>query len=140
MFLGTDPGAPGRLFLGLGYAVLIAASIVLHTIGHLLFGHWVGYPMQGNLLTATLPVNLYDGHRYPSRIHVIRSLGGPAMNLLVALVAIGLNRLAGVNQFLTFLAGVNLLFVLAALMPIPTMDGGVLVRELRNWRKASILA
>jgi len=120
---------------GLMYAGIIALSITLHSIGHLTFGKFVGHPMTGNLVTATLPVNLYDGKRYPSRVHVIRSLGGPCINLISGLALLAIDRLIGHNQFIQFAAYVNLMFFIVSLAPIPTMDGGVLVRELRNWRK-----
>jgi Zn-dependent protease len=126
---------PNILLDGIAYALLMMLSIVWHSIGHLIGGKLAGHPMTGNLVTATLPVNLYDGKKYPSRVHFIRSAGGPILNLSTGVALLALDRFVFSNHFLTFTAYVNLVFFVAALAPLPTMDGGVFVRELRNWRK-----
>jgi len=131
----NEPISKQLVFDGIIYAFLIGISILLHSIGHLIAGKLVKHPMKGNLLTATLPVNRYDGIKYPSRVHLIRSMGGPLLNLFVGFILFIIDANIFKNHFISFMAYVNLLFFITAMMPIPTLDGGVLVRELRNWRK-----
>lgn len=61
-------------------------------------GHVAGKPMSGTLVTATLPANLYDGKKYPSRVHVARSAGGPLLNLITGILLLVVDRQLGGNQ------------------------------------------
>jgi Zn-dependent protease len=84
LLLGPGAGAV-RLLAGLVYALILAASVLLHALGHLAGGKLVGAPMTALLLLAL-------------------AVGGPV---------------------LWTAAIVNLLFTVVALLPVPTMDGGV---------------
>jgi hypothetical protein len=130
------PGATvaDRLVSGLGYALLLHLALELHAIGHVIGGKLVAAPMYANLLTSTTIVNLYnDAQPLPSRVHLARALGGPLFNALIGLIALALNWRGVPNHFLLFFALTNLLMV-GALVPIPTLDGEVVVRELRDWK------
>lgn len=131
------PGVRKRVLIGLGYGQVIAASVLWHQVGTLVSGRVVGAPMDADLLTAILPVNLYrgdEGRTYPSRVHVGRALGGPLANLLLG-VAMLILRARGVRRpVVALLAALNLLVAVASLVPAPTLDGGSIVRELRQWQ------
>lgn len=128
-------GGAAKLGLGAGYGTLIAGSIVAHQLGTLAGGTLVGAPLSDVVLTATLAYDRYPAGPPPSRrVHLGRALGGPLGNLLVGLTALALHRTTWRTAPLRFLAVLNLLFTTAALAPLPTMDGGVLVAQLRTPR------
>jgi Zn-dependent protease len=65
----------------------------------------------------------------PDRIHLVRSLGGPIMNLILGLLSLIILGSAH-NPALAFFAGANLLIAAIVLLPFPSVDGGVIWREL----------
>ncbi len=64
-------------------------------------------------------------------------LGGPGANLLISILMPPVYLAGERRRFALFLTVVNLAFTLAALTPLPTMDGGAVLHELRNWRASS---
>jgi hypothetical protein len=131
--------APGRgraatLRLGAAYALLTAASMVWHQVGQILAGRLVGAPLSGVVFTATLAYQLYPAEDdQPRHVHLVRALGGPAAHLVLGLAA-GLVWRRRRTALPGYLAALNLAFAGASLAPLPTMDGGVLLRELRSDR------
>jgi len=125
-------GAGERLLIGLVYGVLIGASVLVHQLGGAIAGKLVAAPMRSVIFTATLPYNVYDESReYPSRVHVIRSLGEPAANLLLGAAMLVLYVAGLDNHFVLFLAILNLAFFGIAMAPLPTMHGGVVLKHLK---------
>src|SRR5438067_2396910 len=84
--LRTDMSLVDRLSDALLFALAVEITIVLHAFGHILSGKWVGSAMDELLIASTRDINLYYGDqaRYPSSVHIIRSLGGPLFNLVLA--------------------------------------------------------
>jgi hypothetical protein len=124
-----------KLRFGLTYGGLIAFSVLTHQVGQVLAGRLAGAPMKGVVFTATLAYHIYaDRLEYPSSVHLTRALGGPAANLLLGMGALVASRAPGRHPFARFLAALNLAFSLASLTPLPTMDGGAALYELRHWR------
>lgn len=118
--------------------MLVVISVYLHSIGHIIGGKLVGAPMDELLLTMTRQVNIYHGpQEFPSRVHLARAMGGPIANivfgitLLVGWLTVGGIPLAvlGVGNILGGLA--------AALLPIPSVDGEILYRELAKMRQSA---
>ena len=88
--------------------------------------------MRRVVFTATLAYNVYDESReYPSRVHLIRSLGEPAANLILGAVMLGLYLAGNHGHIVLFLAVLNLAFFVIALAPFPTMHGGVVLKHLK---------
>lgn len=132
----TLPGMPlgQRFLIGLGYGTLVILTTTLHSIGHMMGGLAVNAPMLANLVTATRHVNLYQDHKpLPPRVHLARALGGPVMNICVGVLALLANAVFPALLF-SFLGWVNLLFGLGSLLPIPSVDGEVIWRELGRLR------
>ncbi|GAC1563551.1 MAG: hypothetical protein NVS2B7_37510 [Herpetosiphon sp.] len=134
--ISTPTSRPAqRIRTGCGFAASIALSMIVHQFGQIVAGQVVSAPMQAVVLTSSLPYHLYQDIRpYPSRVHIVRALGGPLANVglgLLMLAAYNGRRRKGVPRFLALL---NLVFAAAALVPVPTMDGGAVLHELRNWR------
>jgi hypothetical protein len=132
----SHASAGKRLLLGLAYGALILASILVHYFGGAVAGWLVDAPMRQVVFTATLAYNVYDESReYPSRVHLIRGLGEPAANLILGAVMLGLYLAGNHSRLVFFLAVLNLGFFIIAMAPLPTMHGGVLVKNLKAWRR-----
>lgn len=140
---------PGRLPLGTVLAARIADALTftvagllantVHGLGHVVTGTLAGSPMDELLLTSTRDANIYRGDQSAirSRTHIARASGGPLANLVSAGLAFALLRVVGGGQhpYLARSAGLNLAFGLGALLPLPSVDGEVIWRELwRGWR------
>ena len=134
-FLFADGNVLERFVTGLAYGVAIGVSVVCHQIGQLVAGRLTGRPLSGVVFTATFPFQLYPPEEeQPSKVHLMRALGGPMANLGLGWLALILYMFGARHGFVGFLALVNMLYALAAMIPLPTFDGGVVLRELRDWR------
>jgi hypothetical protein len=124
-----------RLADALVFALAVEVANICHAFGHILSGKIVGSPMDELLITATRDANLYEGdqQRFPGHVHLGRALGGPVFNLIVAgLLYAGLPLLTpGLSQHLaTRIADINLFFGVGSFIPLPSVDGEVIWREL----------
>ena len=126
---------PDRLYQSLLFTIAVEITTVLHAFGHILSGKLVNSAMDELLITSTRDVNLYHGdqHIIPGYVHLVRSLGGPVFNLIVA----GLLSffVAGVSSgfwsgLLASLISTNLFFGFGGFLPLPSVDGEVIWREL----------
>lgn len=135
--LGTPLGDRAADALAFMVAVLIANAV--HAVGHIVSGRIAGSAMDLLLVTATRDANLYDGDQagIPGWVHIARASGGPLANLAVAAAAFGtLGALGGGPMpWLERIAGVNLVVGLGGLLPLPSVDGEVIWREV--WRMVS---
>jgi hypothetical protein len=135
------------LLAGLLSAFVFFLSELLHQLGHALAARGVGHPMQGLHFFSLFSASLYpaDEPALPRRVHVMRSLGGFWVNVLLGLVLLPLAVRAwppgGVGAWLlAFAAFANLLVLgLGAFLPI-TVPGGTGATDgaalLRYWREA----
>ncbi|HEX9926717.1 MAG TPA: hypothetical protein VGD99_28985 [Anaerolineae bacterium] len=124
-----------RLADALVFTLAVEVTNLCHAFGHILSGKIVGSPMDELLITATRDTNLYEGDQefYPSHVHLGRALGGPVFNLIVAgLLYTGLPLMApGLSQHLvTRIADINLFFGVGSFIPLPSVDGQVIWREI----------
>jgi len=132
----SHAAAGERLLFGLAYGALILASILVHYIGGAVAGGLIDAPMRQVVFTATLAYNAYDESRqYPSRVHLIRGLGEPAANLIFGAVMLGLYLAGNHSHLVLFLAVLNLAFFIVAMAPFPTMHGGVVLKNLKDWKR-----
>lgn len=123
------------LYLALVYLAGVEVTTLFHAFGHILGGKLVGSPMDELLLTATRGVNIYHGDqtRVPSRVHLGRALGGPVFNLFIAgVLYLGLPyaRQGLMYDLLASLAATNLFFGAGGMLPLPSIDGEVIWREV----------
>jgi hypothetical protein len=129
-----------KLATGAACAAVIAVSIAWHQLGTFAVGKLAGAPFKAVVLTATLAYQIYEEPPQPSNVHLLRALAGPASNLVLGVLALLALIAWPHSSVLRFAAALNLLFTAVAMAPIPTMDGGVVVRELRAWtRRDSLL-
>ena len=133
--LNTSLTLQDRLYQSLLFTIAVEITTVLHAFGHILSGKMVNSAMNELLITATRDVNLYHGDQslVPGYIHLVRSLGGPVFNLIVA----GLLSffVAGVSPgfwsgLVASLISTNRFFGFGGFLPLPSVDGEVIWREL----------
>lgn len=130
-----DLSFPARLGWGLVYALLGLVSYVgVHLGGHIVSGRSVNAVMSSAVADGVRIYNVYadpPDADLPPRVHLGRAVGGPLANLLVSLIAFIAWAAVG-GHVLAFLAIFNLLSGLSSLVPIPGVDGHVILRELRR--------
>lgn len=136
---GVDPTVPpaGRMVRGVGYGLFLYLCNSAHSFGHILAGRMAGVPMNANLLTATRDVNVYEGERrsVPEHVRVARSLGGPAFNLILGLLAV-LVASGMRNEWIRACAYLSLGVGFWTLAPVPTLDGWILWKAVvRRFRR-----
>lgn len=124
-----------RLYQAMIFTISVEISTVLHAFGHILSGKLVNSAMNELLIASTRDVNLYHGDQrlVPGRIHLIRSMGGPLFNIIVAGVLylfISIIQQGFWSAMIASLISVNLFFGVGGLLPIPTVDGEVIWREI----------
>jgi hypothetical protein len=122
------PG-PDYLAVGVGYGLLLCASNVLHTVGHIVLGRMAKAPMAVNVLTSTRDVNVYaqPGASAPPGRRMLRALGGPLANVLGGLAALGTSGIVG-SRWLAMFGYFNLAVGFWTVAPIPSLDGWVIWR------------
>ena len=138
--LGTRLTLNERLFQSIYFVIAVELTTAIHAFGHILSGKLVHSAMDELLITATRDVNLYHGDqsKVPGYVHLVRSLGGPLINVLVGVVCILIapsispGFWTGVNNSMV---STNLFFGLGGLLPVPSVDGQVIWREIINWFK-----
>lgn len=133
--LRPDLSLTERLYQSLLFTIAVEITTVLHAFGHILSGKMVHSAMDELLITATRDVNLYHGDQrlVPGYVHLVRSLGGPLFNLLVAGVCLMLAPALAPgfrSDLLASLISTNLFFGFGGFVPLPSVDGEVIWREL----------
>jgi Zn-dependent protease len=133
--LNSSLGLTDRLYQSLLFTIAVEITTVLHALGHIISGKMVNSAMDELLITATRDVNLYHGDQsvIPGHIHLIRSLGGPVFNLMVAglLSAFAPNAASGFwSALVASLISTNRFFGFGGFLPLPSVDGEVIWREV----------
>jgi Zn-dependent protease len=124
-----------RLYQALLFTIAVEVTTILHAFGHILSGKLVRSAMDELLITATRDINLYHGDQslIPGHIHLVRSIGGPIFYVFAAGICATLATLVGPgfwSNLLTSLVATNLFFGFGGLLPLPSVDGEVIWREL----------
>ncbi|RJT76463.1 site-2 protease family protein [Arthrobacter cheniae] len=127
----------GAYSVALGYALLLAASVLLHELAHALTARAFGWP------TTRIVLNLWGGHTQfasfnasPGRSLLV-ALAGPAANFVLAALGWGILQAMtpGSVAYLltTILIWANLLVAVFNVLPGLPLDGGRLV-ESAVWK------
>jgi hypothetical protein len=120
------------------FVIGVEISTLTHALGHILGGKLVGSPMDELLLTATRGVNIYHGDQdtIPGFVHVGRAAGGPILNLLIYAVMMQLLHYSGAgfrSDVLAAIASTSLFMGAGGFLPLPSVDGQVIWREVFHW-------
>jgi Zn-dependent protease len=126
-------GTSAALLIGLAFSLLIFGSMIVHQLGGIVAGRLVKAPMLEVVFTGTLAYDIYrESEDYSDVVHVVRGLGGPAANLSLGLIMLAIYFGGFDSPFVLFVGILNVLFCLAAMTPIPTLDGGIVLEHLRR--------
>jgi len=131
--LHTNISLNDRLYQSLLFTIAVEITTALHALGHIISGKLVHSAMDELLITATRDVNLYHGDQslIPSHVHLVRSLGGPVFNLIVAgLLSLLVIEPGFGSALTTSLISTNRFFGFGGFLPLPSVDGEVIWREL----------
>lgn len=133
--LNVNLSLTDRLYHSLFFSIAVEITTCLHAFGHILSGKMVNSAMDELLITVTRDVNLYHGDQstIPGHVHLIRSLGGPVFNLVVAgtLITLAPKIAPGFwSGLIASLISTNLFFGFGGFLPLPSVDGEVIWREL----------
>ena len=137
-WLNPQVALPARLYQAVLFTVAVQVAMFLHAFGHILSGKLVGSAMDELLIASTRDVNLYHGDQsqVPGRVHLGRALGGPVLNLVAAGVLFALPVPPGWGaDLVTSVVTVNLFFGLGSFLPIRSVDGEVIWREVLRGRQ-----
>jgi hypothetical protein len=120
------------------FVIGVEISTLIHALGHILGGKLVRSPMDELLLTATRGVNIYHGDQslVQNFVHVGRASGGPILNLLIYVVMLQLLPHIGVGfgtDVLAAIASTSLFMGAGGFLPLPSVDGQVIWREVFQW-------
>lgn len=137
IFLPDEP-AGYRLLWGLIFGILLVCVLCLHILGHIISSKSVSPPMTEAFITPVLIETHYqaDPENLPGRIHLIRSLGGPIMNLVIGIIALLIWGSIG-GYALLFFAGANFVILGMVLLPFKSVDGEVIWREVGRMMRES---
>ncbi|MCI0553897.1 MAG: hypothetical protein L0287_23350 [Anaerolineae bacterium] len=131
--LNSGPSLTDRLYQSLLFTIAVEITTVLHALGHIISGKMVHSAMDELLITTTRDVNLYHGDQsqIPSHVHLIRSLGGPVLNLIVTgLLSIIVITPGFWSALTASLISTNRFFGFGSFLPLRSVDGEVIWREL----------
>jgi hypothetical protein len=117
-------------------ALLHYLSELLHHLGHAAAARRTGYPMRGVRFVHLLAVSLYprEEPELPGRIHIRRALGGPAISLVISILALLILLVAqnggGLAYWvaLWFFLDNFFVFFLGAFLPLGFTDGSSILR------------
>jgi len=120
------------------FVIGVEISMLIHALGHILGGKLLRSPMDELLLTATRGVNIYHGDQeaIPGFVHVGRAIGGPILNLLTFSVVMQLLHYSGAgfrSDVLAAIASTSLFMGAGGFLPLPSVDGQVIWREVFHW-------
>jgi hypothetical protein len=110
-------------------------SELFHQFGHAWVARQTGHPMVGIQFWALLSSSLYpsDEPTLPADVHIHRALGGPAVSLLLTLIALAVVVFVRPRESLFwwiswfFLLENLLVFTIGALIPLGFNDGSTLL-------------
>lgn len=117
------------LVLGVVYGILLLITYTLHTVGHIISASSVDAPMDEHIFTASMQTNVYndEGKTITRDMHFGRAIGGPLMNLSLAVVSFMLWAFIPGYAFL-FFAIVNFIFGAGSMLPFKHFDGEIIFK------------
>jgi Zn-dependent protease len=123
----------------LGVAALtmpvILGSEWCHNLAHAAAAKMVGHPADAIRITWGMPLLVYydiEDSNVTPREHLLRALGGPVINTIFWGLALIFSRLIKkeiiARDVIDAALGMNAFLVLAGMLPIPGIDGGVVLK------------
>ena len=124
-----------QVLTGLLFGGLLILVLALHILGHILSSKLVSPPMTEARITPILIETRYanDTESVSPRVHLVRSLGGPIINIVLGGISLIILDIT-YNPALAFFAWAKLAIAVIVLLPFPSVDGGVIWREIFRQR------
>ena len=120
------------VLIGLVTVLLLLPADFGHALAHIFSARSAGAPMDEIRLGAGMPRTLYWKNEVSPDVHRMRAMGGPIFNLLGLLLSIVIYAIARDNPIIRELAAWSAVghgwILLAALLPLPMVDGGTLLK------------
>jgi Zn-dependent protease len=114
---------------------VILGSEWCHNLAHAAAAKWVGHPADAIRITWGMPLLVYfdiEDHDVTPRIHMVRALGGPITNTIFWGTSLLFSRIIKketiARDVIDAALGMNAFLVLAGMLPIPGIDGGVVLK------------
>lgn len=124
-----------RLETAILAALILPGSEWCHNLGHAAAARAIGKPMDALLVSGGMPLCIFYDPEPPHvtpRQHILRSLGGPLVNILLALLSRLLLRFLPAGTMLQrgvrLCAGTHTLIACLAPSPVPIFDGGSILK------------
>jgi hypothetical protein len=135
--LNTQLTLTERLNQALYFTIAVELTTAIHALGHIISGKIVNSAMDELLITALRDVNRYHGDQsqIKSTTHLGRALGGPVLNIIVGVICIFFASYVPSGFWSNLNASmisVNLFFGLGGFLPLKSVDGEVIWREVKN--------
>ena len=120
------------LVIGFVTVLLLLPADFGHALAHIFSASLAGAPMDEILITAGMPRTLYWNNEVSPDVHRMRAMGGPVFNAVVLLLSGVIYAVASGNPIARELAAWSAVghgfILLAALLPLPMVDGGTLLK------------
>ena len=124
-----------RVAAGALTTLILFASEWGHNLAHVAIAHRIGKPVDAIRILGGTPLLIYydtSDQDVSHRQHIQRASGGPIFNALLVplcLLARNLTREGSLARYAAnFALGTNIFIALVALLPIPGIDGGPLLK------------
>lgn len=123
---------PTRLLVGALSTTTMMLADVGHATAHTVSARRAGAPMDEIRLSMGMPRTIYFDNDVPPEVHRMRSLGGPIFSLIGLITSVLLRLFAPRETLAREVAGWSAVghgFIFgAALMPLPFVDGGTILK------------
>ncbi|HEU5227297.1 MAG TPA: hypothetical protein VFU49_05740 [Ktedonobacteraceae bacterium] len=120
------------ILIGFVTVLLLMPADFGHALAHILSARSAGAPMDEILISAGMPRTLYWNNEVSPDVHRMRAIGGPVFNAVGLLLSAVIYAVASGNpiarELAAWSAGGHGLILLAALLPLPMVDGGTIMK------------
>jgi hypothetical protein len=120
------------ILIGFVTVILLLVADLGHALAHIFSARYAGAPMDEILLSAGMPRTLYWNNEVSPDVHRMRAIGGPIFNVLGLLLSGVIYGIVSGNPIVRELAAWSAvghgLLLLAALSPLPMVDGGTIMK------------
>ena len=120
------------VLIGCVTVLLLAPADFGHALAHIFSARYAGAPIDEIRLSAGMPRTLYWNNEVSPDVHRMRAMGGPIFNVLGLLLSAGIYAVVSGHPILRELAAWSAVghgwILLAALLPVPMVDGGTLLK------------